>query len=226
MLLLALENSSGDPSAALWDAAPPGGVLRAARAPAGMAAQGDRLIELIDGLLADAGSAYRDLGAIAVDCGPGSFTGVRTAVAAARALALAIGCPTCGVSGLEVLAAQVPAAPDDVVVAALDARRGQVYSQSFTGAGTALGPPSAAEPGSLLGRGTVRRTWVVGSGAQLLVDAHPDRPDLQLHAARLDAAALARLVAGKLAAGLALSHGFTLEPLYLRPPDARPQASP
>ena len=71
--------------------------------------QADHLIGLIDELLGAAGCDYAALGALAVNCGPGSFTGLRSVVAAARGLALAAGLPVVGVSSLEALAAAVPA---------------------------------------------------------------------------------------------------------------------
>ncbi len=68
---------------------------------------------------------------IAVNHGPGSFTGLRSAVAAARGLALAAGLPVLAVGSLEALAAAVPSYASGTLVAAMDARRGQVYAQAF-----------------------------------------------------------------------------------------------
>ena len=97
--------------------------------------QADRLIPMLEEMLAGAGHSWADLGAIAVGTGPGNFTGVRIAVAAARGIALGLGIPAIGVTRLEALAY---GAPRPVTVAE-DARRGAIYLQRFAaeGAGTA-----------------------------------------------------------------------------------------
>ena len=93
--------------------------------------QAERLMPVLQDLLAEAGLAWPDLGRIAVGTGPGNFTGVRIAVAAARGLALASGRPALGVTRLEALAHGLPR-PLTVIE---DARRGEVYVQTFTGTG-------------------------------------------------------------------------------------------
>lgn len=97
--------------------------------------QAERLLPLCEDLLAQAGRGWRDLSAIAVGTGPGNFTGVRIAVAAARGLALSLGIPAIGVTRLEALAHGLPR-PVTVIE---DARRDEAYVQTFTaaGAGTA-----------------------------------------------------------------------------------------
>lgn len=89
--------------------------------------QAERLIPMLDAVLAQAGLGWRDLTALAVGTGPGNFTGVRIAVAAARGLALSLGIPAIGVTRLEALAHGLPR-PLWVVE---DARRGEVYAQRF-----------------------------------------------------------------------------------------------
>jgi tRNA threonylcarbamoyladenosine biosynthesis protein TsaB len=89
--------------------------------------QAERLLPLLEALMAAAGCNWHDLDLIAVGTGPGNFTGVRIAVAAARGLALALKIPAVGVSTLEALALDLPR-PLRVIE---DARRGEVYIQSF-----------------------------------------------------------------------------------------------
>ena len=96
--------------------------------------QAERLIPLLEELLAEAGLGWPDLKALAVGTGPGNFTGVRISVAAARGLALGLGIPAIGVTRLEALAYGLPR-PLRVIE---DARRGEVYVQDFTDSG--LGP--------------------------------------------------------------------------------------
>ena len=81
--------------------------------------QAERLVPMLDELLAEAGVVLADIGLIAVGTGPGNFTGIRIAVALARGLALGLDVPAVGVTGFE-------AAGADRVVA-IPAPRGQVY---------------------------------------------------------------------------------------------------
>lgn len=93
--------------------------------------QAERLMPLLEELLAEAGLGWNDLKALAVGTGPGNFTGVRIAVSAARGLALGLGIPAVGVTRLEALAHGLPR-PVTVIE---DARRGEVYVQTFAADG-------------------------------------------------------------------------------------------
>jgi tRNA threonylcarbamoyl adenosine modification protein YeaZ len=120
--ILAFDTSAAHCAAALlWDG---GLILRDEAMDKG---QAERLIPLLEEVLAEAGLGWRDLKAIAVGTGPGNFTGVRIAVAAARGLALGLGIPAVGVTRLEALAFGLPR-PVTVIE---DARRGEVYVQVF-----------------------------------------------------------------------------------------------
>ncbi len=127
--------------------------------------QAERLVPLLEDVLAEAGMAWPDLTAIAVGTGPGNFTGVRIAVAAARGLALGLGIPAIGVTRLEALAHGLPH-PLTVIE---DARRGEVYIQSFTA--TEAGPARLSAAAAALGSvGTLTGT-AAGPGA--LPPAYP-----------------------------------------------------
>ena len=101
--------------------------------------QAERLIPLLEELLAGAGIGWGDLTALAVGTGPGNFTGVRIAVAAARGLALGLGIPAIGVTRLEALAHGLPR-PITVIE---DARRGAVYIQGFDGGAARIADAAA-----------------------------------------------------------------------------------
>jgi len=163
---------------------------------------------------------FQDLERIAVTVGPGSFSGVRVGVAAARGLALATGAPLVGLTTLAVMAKgarRVLGLGEEPLAVAHDARRGQVYFAFFDGKGGALGEIALLAPAAaadLLEKGA----RVAGSGARLLAEARPGArfrtalPDLLPDAADLALMALkARPVEGP------------VSPLYLRPPDAKPQ---
>lgn len=93
--------------------------------------QAERLIPLLEELLAEAGLGFGDLGGLAVGVGPGNFTGVRIAVSAARGLALALGVPVFGISSFEMMrdTSDLGAPPAELV--SLAAPRDQAYVQAF-----------------------------------------------------------------------------------------------
>ncbi len=107
--------------------------------------QAERLMPLLTELLAECGVAWADLTALAVGTGPGNFTGVRIAVAAARGLALGLGIPAIGVTRLEALAHGLPR-PISVIE---DARRDEVYVQGFADRPEPARIAAAENPGPL-----------------------------------------------------------------------------
>lgn len=166
--------------------------------------QAERLIPLLEVLLAEAGAAWTDLDAVACGTGPGSFTGVRLSVAAARGLALSLSRPAIGVSRLEALAEGL-ARPLAVIE---DARRGAVYLQRFG----PDSPPELVPPGTALDLGQLPRT---GSGAEQLTGGPLLAPAQPL------AVAIARIAARRLGTPQPRP-----APLYLRPADAAPPSDP
>lgn len=147
MNLLAIETATEACSVALWR---DGEVReRLEIAPRGHAR---RVLHWAEALLAEAGLARSQLDAIAVGRGPGGFTGVRLAVAIGQGLALALDRPLLGVSSLAALAQQAASAPlaerltqARGVIAALDARMGEVYLGAFAADAAGLMRPLAAE---------------------------------------------------------------------------------
>jgi tRNA threonylcarbamoyl adenosine modification protein YeaZ len=168
--------------------------------------QAEALMPLIDAVLASAETGFDRLTVIGVGTGPGNFTGVRIAVAAARGLALGLGIPAIGVSGFEAAALGLP--PD--VVAALDARRGAVW---LSGGG--LAPQQAGLddlPDSLSGRD------VTGHRADEIAARTGGRALPQAMPLPVAIARIAALRAG--------THQPRPAPLYLRPADAAPPSDP
>ena len=96
--------------------------------------QAERLMGMLEEMLAGQGRGWGDLDGIGVGIGPGNFTGIRISVAAARGLALGLGRPAIGVSRLEALALGAPRP----CLAAVEAPRGQAYVQRFDGGAVEL----------------------------------------------------------------------------------------
>lgn len=171
--------------------------------------------------LKDAGLSFDDLDALAVTTGPGSFTGVRVGIAAARGLSLATGLPVIGVSSLDVMARMALddlKSPPERLAVAVDARRGEVYLGLYDASAKPLSPPQALVPcdaAALLKNQKI--PVVAGSGAGLIASDTEQELESVLPDLQPDAATLARMA-------LALEPGNEpVRPLYLRPPDAKPQ---
>ncbi|MCP1198810.1 tRNA (adenosine(37)-N6)-threonylcarbamoyltransferase complex dimerization subunit type 1 TsaB [Notoacmeibacter sp. MSK16QG-6] len=138
MVLLAIDTASSSCAAALMDGE---GTLLADEAEDRRTGHAERLIPMIADILFEAGLRKSDLSKIAVSVGPGSFTGVRTGIAAARGLALALSVPAVGVTTLEAMAADGRRLLGDVpILSAIDAGRGEVYVASFDADGVVVLP--------------------------------------------------------------------------------------
>jgi tRNA threonylcarbamoyladenosine biosynthesis protein TsaB len=232
--VLALDCSAASCSAALWRADGQGGALAAHRFEAMARGQAEALMPMVDGVMADAGAAYRELDLIAATVGPGSFTGLRIGLAAARGLALAAGVPVLGLTSFAAVAAAVPAAADAPsgnagrgrLAVVIDDRRGGLYWQEFDEAGQPADAAAAVAADDVTAFAAARLRdrplRIAGDGAALLRAALGATPGLVFtaHAGPPDAADIARL-AGMLAPDFRAGRpvGLPPVPLYLRPPD-------
>lgn len=216
--LLAFDSAGAACSAAVWDA----GRVVAARFEAMARGQSERLVPMIEEVMAEAGLDYAGLDALAVTLGPGGFTGVRIGLAAARGLALATGRPLLGITSFEAVAAAVEEirGRDLPLAVVLDAKRAEVYLQVFAPDLEPLAPalsllpadlPSALPPGPLV---------VAGDGVAR-VEAELKRPGLVVAAGagHAEAACFAALAAAR---PLPPSGAPPPRPLYLRGPDVTP----
>lgn len=167
-----------------------------------------------------AGTGWRDLEAICVGVGPGTFTGLRIGIATARALALANGLPLRRVSSLAALAAGIDA---PLRLPLIDARRGELFAALYEG-GELLWPPVAAPPEQLIerlravaftplaaGDGSVRfRGMLEEAGIRVALDNSEAHVVRALHVCRLGA-------------GAPDEPPEAVLPDYLRDPDAKPR---
>jgi tRNA threonylcarbamoyladenosine biosynthesis protein TsaB len=171
----------------------------------------ERVAGLVRATMAEADVAFAALTRIGVTVGPGSFTGVRVGLAFAKGLALALGVPCVGVGALTVLADGVGS--QGRIAAVLDARRGQVYLQTFED-GAPLAQPEVLPLGLAQARldALAAPLALVGSGVALLRAPPGAR---MVEGAYPDPVVLARLAA-------AIPEPIARpKPLYLRAPDAR-----
>lgn len=179
------------------------------------------LMGLIEAAMAEARLAWTDVERIAVTVGPGSFTGLRVGIAAARGLALVTGAPALGIGTLAIHAETVRHEIGQTpVLVVLAAGRGEIYGQSFAADGAEEGPPAAAAP-EVFARRIAGNTLIAGSGAAALIEILGEEARARTVHERSapDIAALCRL------ALVTPPTGESPRPLYLRPPDAKPQTA-
>jgi tRNA threonylcarbamoyl adenosine modification protein YeaZ len=173
--------------------------------------QAEALFPAIDVLLTEAGLGFHDLACLAVNIGPGSFTGARVGVAAAKGLAFGLEKPLFGITTLQGVACQ---APDLLRLVAMDARRDEVYVQGFDADNKPLSAPKLVAVSDLINE-VPQGALVLGSAARFLHDFLPKE-----HLRHVDFADPCHL------ADLALAghgqHGGM--PFYLRDADAKPQS--
>ncbi len=170
MKILALETSAKAASCAVVE---DGGPIASAWQCAGLT-HSRTLMPMVEDMLANSGLALEEMDAIAVAAGPGSFTGLRIGVSAAKGLAWALQKPCAAVSTLEAMARPLSHLPG-VLVCAMDARRQQVYNALFTGGPEGLArlcPDRAVSLEALAEelRGDSRPLIVLGDGARLCYD--------------------------------------------------------
>jgi tRNA threonylcarbamoyladenosine biosynthesis protein TsaB len=186
-----------------------------------MRGHAEALMPLIAAVMSAANVEFSDLDRIAVTVGPGSFTGLRVGVAAARGIALASGKPAVGLTTLAALAA--PFYEEDeskALLAVVDARHDHVYMQLFGPGGRTLVAPRLAPVRDAIRAAMASPTRIVGNAAMLIEAAWPDnerRPPLVSAVRAPDIAWVARL-------GAATNDvSDPVRPLYLREAGAQPQ---
>jgi tRNA threonylcarbamoyladenosine biosynthesis protein TsaB len=220
-LLLAIETATRVCSVALAR----GGDVVALREDDDARLHSERLLPLVDALLAEAGVRLGEVEAFAVSIGPGSFTGLRIGLATVKAFALGDALPVAPVSTLAALCASAGAG-EGAVAALLDARRGAYYAGCVSQAGLARAdvfPDCVLTPPELAGKLPRGARVVVGEGARAGADAlaalRPDLTLLALPRAGASAATVARIGTQLLATGGARA-ASQLVPSYLRRAEA------
>lgn len=173
--------------------------------------QAERLMILLEEILAEGGMAWADLTAIGVGIGPGNFTGIRISVAAARGLALGLAVPAIGISSLEAQAFGIT----EPVIACLDARQGKAFIQGFNSP-EAFGPKlSEITAEALEGTANTALLGPIAEAIQAITGG----------AIRAQETPIAVAIAHLAAARIGLPNPRPA-PLYLREADAAPPRDP
>jgi tRNA threonylcarbamoyladenosine biosynthesis protein TsaB len=213
-MILALETSSSLCAACVLD--PASGQVKAEVSNDIGRGHAERLMHDIDAVLKQSGISYQNLTAAVCGVGPGSFTGIRVGVAAARGFGLALKIPVHGVTSLQCVALLAQQqAKGRILLAMLDAGRGELHAQRFDQNARPLEPPLALSPAQLLEHLQDEAVFACGSGCTTL----QGRADFEISSKPFvpTAAAAAR-------ASLNPAMIVPPKPLYLRAPDAKPQA--
>lgn len=206
--ILALDASSAACSVALVR----GGEILAWREAPMDRGHAEALMPLVMEAMGEAGLAFGDLAKIAVGVGPGSFTGIRIALAAARGIGLAARRPVVGIDSFNAVAAAIP--PGEIagrsLLVVIESKRAELFGQYFDAALRVLGEPLVLPAEALLQHRPAGALLVAGDGAVRL-PASADTIRAR-SAGRPDARAIARLAQE----GRAI---VSARPLYLRPAD-------
>ncbi len=222
MLILGIESATALVGCAVADTR---GVLAAAHAIRDRR-HAENLAPQIDFVRRQAGIALTDVSVVAVDVGPGLYTGLRVGIASALALAHALGVPMVGIPSLD-LVAFAARHTSARIVAALDARRGEVFTAEYRpvpGGVQRVGEHRVATPDALAAEllATDGPTLLVGDGARRYEERFAGLRHVELGDRLLDHPSAVSLV--QLAHARAVREEFVqpwrLEPLYLRAPDA------
>jgi tRNA threonylcarbamoyladenosine biosynthesis protein TsaB len=222
MLILSIDTALDACAAAVLDTA--GGVIARESQPM-KRGHAEALMPLIARVMKASGVGFAALDRIAATTGPGSFTGLRVGLSAARGIALAAGKPVVGVTTLTAFAAPIISENEEPnpVVAAIDARHDQVYFQAVGGDGSSLIRPQVAPIEKALDAARFGALHLVGNAARILADRWPAdaAPPITVdQQAAPDIAWVAWL-------GAAVSvESSPARPYYLRAPDAKPPKDP
>jgi tRNA threonylcarbamoyladenosine biosynthesis protein TsaB len=215
--ILAIDSALDQAAAAVYDSARQ--IMLASRAEPMQRGHAEALLPLVSETMAASGLAFADLDLVAVTVGPGSFTGLRIGISAARGLALALGIPVVGVSTFAAFAAPfIALEPRPAVAVLLDAKNDQIYLQEFTHDGAPAAQPAAlpaSEAARALGDGPL---IITGNAAQnVLISAKAIGKDVHFAPCgpAPDIAMVARLGA------LSDPRTALARPLYIRPPSAK-----
>ena len=180
----------------------------------------EALMPLIGRVMKDAGVPFAALDRIAVTTGPGSFTGLRVGLSAARGIALAAAKPAVGLTTLSAYAAPLISESDEhPVISAIDARHGHVYLQVVSGNGSSLVRPKVAPIEEALEASRFGAPHLVGNAAKLLAERWPKEAPQPI---KVDAQPAPDITWVAWLGAAVNPATAPAKPYYLRAPDAKP----
>jgi tRNA threonylcarbamoyladenosine biosynthesis protein TsaB len=184
----------------------------------------EALMPLIAAVMKEGALSFATLDRIAATTGPGSFTGLRVGLSAARGIALAAGKPVVGVTTLSAYAAPVVSEEGShPIISAIDARHDQVYFQAVSGDGSSLVGPRVATVSEALQASQFGAPCLVGNGARILADRWPSNAPPPV---RVDTQPAPDIVWVAWLGAAADPATAPARPFYLRAPDAKPAHAP
>jgi len=180
----------------------------------------EALMPLIARVMKESGLPFAALDRVAVTTGPGSFTGLRVGLSAARGIGLAASKPVVGLTTLSAYAAPIVSENDEYpIIAAIDARHDQVYFQVVSGNGHSLIRPKVAPISEALAASRFGAPYLVGNAAGILADRWPSDAPPPFKVEELPAPDITWVA--WLGAAVDPSTAPP-KPYYLRAPDAKP----
>jgi tRNA threonylcarbamoyladenosine biosynthesis protein TsaB len=222
MLILAIDTALDACAAAVLDTS--ANKMLAQESQAMKRGHAEALMPLIARVMKESGIAFDALDRVASTTGPGSFTGLRVGLSAARGIALAAGKPVVGLTTLTAYAAPVVAENGEYpIISAIDARHDHVYFQVVSGNGSPLIKPQVAPIAEALDASRFGTPHLVGNAARILADRWlaDTPPPLTIEPRPApDIAWVAWLAAA------VSPESSPAKPYYLRAPDAKPPKDP
>ena len=220
MLILAIDTALDHCAAAVLDT--DSAVMRAQETLPMKRGHAEALMPLVARVRQQSGIAFQELDRIVVTTGPGSFTGLRVGLSAARGIALAAHKPVVGVTTLSAYAAPVVSADGDApVISAIDARHDHVYYQIVSGNGDELVAPKVAPIDDLLADARFAAPNLVGNAASMLAERWPAGATAPVAVDNQPGPDIAWVA--WLGAAADPAHA-PARPFYLRAPDVKPPA--
>ena len=222
MLILAIDTALEACAAAVLDT--DAGELLAQESVLMKRAHAEALMPMIARVMQSADLAFTSLDRIAVTMGPGSFTGLRVGISAARGLALAAKRPAVGLTTLSAYAAAIVGKNKPApVISAIDARHDHVYFQIVAGDGSQLVRPMVAGVDEAIAASQFGAPHLVGNAARILADRWPQDVPQPI---AVDAQAAPDIGWVAWLGAAADPDRNPARPFYLRAPDAKPAALP
>jgi tRNA threonylcarbamoyladenosine biosynthesis protein TsaB len=219
MLILAIDTALDACAAGILDT--DAGRLLAQESQPMKRGHAEALMPLIARVIKASGIGFASLDRIAVTTGPGSFTGLRVGLSAARGIALAADKPVVGLTTLSAYAAPVVSQnAGQPVISAIDARHDHVYFQVVSGDGDSLIPPRVAPIEEALGASRLGSLHLVGNAAKILSQRWPAQAPPPF---RVDTQPAPEIAWVAWLGAAVTPETAPARPYYLRAPDAKPQ---